>query len=189
MMLFIGVPTGIEVSAGLGISWYMPGTACSYSFKRHELASIYLPLVLCAGAVGLSSNLWVLLLGNSSLHGAKVQHPVVLCCIPGVLPQPKIESPDNQGWELPFVNQRKVLVTKLGEAAEKDLFSSRSVLEHKNIIHTVHKAQITNVHVLDQLLFSASRSSVQAQAMLTEAALLWSAPDWRGHNLPAVTFA
>lgn len=75
----------------------MSGTACSYSFKRHELASMYLPLVFHAGAVGLSSNLWVLLLGNSSLHGAKVQHPIVLCCIPGVLPQPEIESPDNQG--------------------------------------------------------------------------------------------
>lgn len=92
MMLFIGVPTGIEVSARLGISLYMSGTACSYSFKRHELASMYLPLVICAGAVGLSSNLWVLLLGNSSLHGAEVQHPIVLCCIPGVLPQPEIEK-------------------------------------------------------------------------------------------------
>lgn len=69
MMLFIDVPTGIEVSARLGISGYMSGTACSYSFKRHEPASMYLPLVLCAGAAELSSNLWVLLLGNSSLHG------------------------------------------------------------------------------------------------------------------------
>lgn len=46
--------------------------------------------------VGLSSNLRVQLRGDSALRGEKVQHPVVLCCIPGVLPEPKIETPNNQ---------------------------------------------------------------------------------------------
>lgn len=178
-MLFIGVPTGIEVSARLGISWCMSGTACSYSFKRHELASIYLPPVLCAGAVGLSSNLWVLLLGNSAWKGAAPNR--ALLHSRSAAPAWNRKA-DNQGWELYFVNQREVLVTK-----QKKLFSSRSILEHKKFKHTVHREQIINVHVLD--LFFTSRSSVQAQAMLTEAILLWSSSDWRGHNLPSVTFS
>jgi len=67
--------------------------------ERHEVAGISLPPGLSAGAerlAGLSSEVWVLLQGDSSLRGAKVQCPAVLCCIPGALPEPRIETPNNQ---------------------------------------------------------------------------------------------